>query len=251
MQGRPRRLWPLIALGIGAYVLFALVTLPASLLASRLAPLGVNAAGVDGTVWKGRAQVLQIGAFNLGSANWDLHVLPLFTGRVQAEVKASRVDGFAQGVVAVSSGKTRLSALTASLPLSAFPASVFPGGWSGTANVKLRDLVLEKGWPVTADGTIEAMDLVGPARRPANIGSYKLIFVPATQPSDTLEGALSDLSGPLQIAGTLHLKNDRSYLVEGFVTTRPDTPRNVADALQFLGAPDAQGRRPFSLAGTM
>ncbi len=31
----------------------------------------------------------------------------------------------------------------ASLPLSAFPASVFPGGWSGTANVKLRDLVLE------------------------------------------------------------------------------------------------------------
>jgi hypothetical protein len=65
-----------------------------------------------------------------------------------------------------------------------------------------------------------------------------------------LAGALTDMGGLLQITGTLQLKADRSYLVEGLVATRPETPRDVADSLQFLGTPDAQGRRSFSLAGT-
>lgn len=247
-----KRLWPLIALGVGAYIVFALATLPASLLTSRLGKYGVAASGVEGTVWKGRAQVLQAAGANLGNATWNLHVLALFTARLQADLELNRNDGFARGIVAASpGGKLHLSKLNASLPLSALPAGGLPGGWTGMLKLKLADLVLEKGWPTSVDGTVEAMDLTGPARRPANIGSYKLVFAPAQNTADTLSGALTDLGGPLQIAGTLQLKNDRSYLIEGFVTTRPTTPRDVADALQMLGPPDAQGRRPFSIAGTM
>lgn len=247
-----KRLWPLIALGVGAYVVFALATLPASLLTARLGKYGVATAGVEGTAWQGRAQVLQVAGANLGSVTWNLHVLALFTARLQADLELHRSDGFARGIVAVSpGGKLHMSKLTASLPLAALPAGGLPGGWTGMMNLKLADLVLENGWPAGIDGTVEAMDLTGPARRPANIGSYKLVFAPAQQTADTLSGALTDLGGPLQIAGTLQLKNDRSYLIEGFVTTRAATPRDVADALQMLGPPDAQGRRPFSIAGTL
>ena len=101
-----KRLWPLAALGIAAYLLFALFTLPASILVSRLAPLGIVAAGVDGTVWKGRAQVLQAGNTHLGSATWDLHPLSLFLARLQADVKLTRTDGFAQTTItAMPSGR--------------------------------------------------------------------------------------------------------------------------------------------------
>lgn len=247
-----KRLWPLLFLGILAYLVFAITTLPATLLTSRLGAYGINAAGVSGTLWKGRAQVLQVAGTQLGSVSWDLHALALFTARLQADVEMNRSDGFARGMVTVSSGKVRLNAVSATLPLSALPARGLPGGWNGVLNLKLADLLLDNGWPIAIDGTVEAMDLVGPARRPANIGSYKLVFAPSKNASsDSLSGALSDLSGPLQIAGTLQLKRDRSYLVEGFVTTRATTPREVADSLQMLGAPDAQGRRPFSIAGTL
>jgi general secretion pathway protein N len=249
-----KRVWPLAALGVGAYLLFAVVTLPASLLSSRLGAVGVSAAGLEGTVWKGRAQVVQIANTNLGSVAWDLHVLPLFAARLQADLQLNRSDGFARSAVTVwRSGRVRFSNLNASLPLSALPTRSLPGGWNGALTLKLAELVSEKGWPLAAEGTVEVVDLTGPARRPANIGSYRLIFPKqaAAKSQDALTGALADMGGPLQISGTLQLKPNRSYQVDGFVTTRPDTPRNVADALQMLGEPDAQGRRPFSIAGTM
>lgn len=248
-----KRIWPLVVLGVAAYIVFALATLPASIVTSRLTRLGINAAGVSGTAWNGRAQVLQAGTANFGSVTWNLHPLQLFTARLGADVQLTRRDGFAKtGLLLSPSGRATFSQLTASLPFSALPTTLFPGGWNGTLNLKLSELTIDHGWPVAAVGTIEALDLTGPARKPTNVGSYKVVLpAPNQTPSkDVLAGALTDTGGPLQITGTLQLKADRSYLVEGLVATRPDTPRDVADSLQYLGAPDAQGRRQFSLAGT-
>jgi general secretion pathway protein N len=248
-----KRNWPLVVPGIAAFIVFALATLPATVVTSRLARFGISAAGVSGSAWNGQAQVLQAGALNLGTASWKLHPLALFTARLQADVQLTRPDGFAKSAITISpSGRTRFDQLTASVPLAALPPSVLPGGWTGTLNLKLAELTVERGWPVSATGTVEAVDLTGPARKPSRIGSYK-VALPAPNQATTqneLTGALTDMGGTLQIVGTLQLKPDRSYVIEGLVATRPDTPRDVADSLQFLGTPDAQGRRPFSLAGT-
>lgn len=252
-----KRNWPLVVLGIAAFIVFALATLPATIVTSRLARFGISAAGVSGSAWNGQAQVLQAGALNLGSATWKLHPLALFAARLQVDLQLTRPDGFARSAITLApSGRTRFDQLTASVPLAALPSTVLPGGWTGTLNLKLAELTVERGWPVSATGTVEAVDLTGPARRPSRIGSFKVALPApnraATQEAtpDELTGALSDMGGTLQIAGTLQLKRDRSYLIKGLVATRPDTPRDVADSLQFLGTPDAQGRRPFSLAGT-
>ena len=87
--------------------------------------------------------------------------------------------------------------------------------------------------------------------KPLNIGGYRITFPPATT-GDELVGALGDTgSGPLEIAGNIRLKSDRSYVIEGAVAARPEAPKSVADTLQYLGPPDAQGRRPFSISGTV
>lgn len=247
-----KKLWPLVALGIGAYLVFAIVTLPASVVLSRFAPPSVRAAGVSGTLWKGSAQVLQVGSSNLGGVQWDMHVLSLFTARLTADFKLTRIDGFAQGVATVApGGRITLQDVSGSLPMSVLPPNVAPGGWAGTLNMRFARLVMENGWPVDAEGNIEVIDLTGPASKPTNLGSFAIKF-PAGEapPPDTLVGALTDLGGPLQITGTAQLKQDRSYVIEGMIATRPDAPPDIVNVLQFLGPPDAQGRRPFSLAGT-
>ncbi len=248
-----KRLWPLVALGIGAFVIFALVTFPASVVLSRLGSAGIIASGVSGSIWNGRAQVLQVRGANIGSVEWRLHFLPLLTAQAQADVKVTRADGFANTRLSVGpSGNLQLQALSASLPLSALPANVIPGGWSGTLNAKFNEVAVDNGWPTRVDGSIDVVDVTGPARKPANMGSYRVLFDPATATADTLQGALSDTGGgPLQIAGTVQLKSDRSYVVDAFVATRPDAPRNLAKSLEYLGPPDAEGRRQFSMAGTM
>ena len=244
-----KRLWPLVALGVALYLVFALVTLPARVVASWL-PDGVVLAGAQGTVWNGHASVLMVGNTQIGSVDWDLHVLPLFTLQAKADLKITRPEGFVQSVVATRGGSSvSLTELTGSLPLRSLPPSAMPGGWTGTMNLKFASLTLENGWPTSADGALEIIDLVGPARKPAKLGSYKIIF-PPEQAGDSLLGALSDLGGPLEIAGNVRLNPDRSYLVEGSVAARPEADKSLADSLQILGPPDAQGRRPFSLSGT-
>jgi general secretion pathway protein N len=247
-----KRIGLLIALGVLAYVVFALVTLPASVVVQRLEPYGVRAGGVTGTAWNGSAQVVQIGQINVGSVKWDLHVLPLFTLRGAADIDVRRVDGFAKATVAVRKDRVDFTDLTASLPIAALPPSVAPGGWTGTINARLASLTLENNWPTNANGTLDVAELTGPANRPANIGSYQLKFPAQGSAPGVLKGSINDTAGPIQIAGTVELKAaDRSYLLDGLVATKPDAPRDFARTLEYLGPPDAQGRRQFSLSGTM
>jgi len=247
-----KRLWPLIALGVGAFVIFALVTLPASIVLSRLGSAGVVASGVSGSIWNGKAQVLQIQGSNIGTVEWDLHVLPLITLHLNADVKVSRTDGFASTALSVGpGGKVTLKQLTASLPLSAINNPQI-NGWAGQLNAKFAKLTLDKGWPTEVDGTLDAIDITGPARKPANVGSYHLVFDPATSTAELLQGAITDAgNGPLQINGTVRLKSDRSYEIDALVGTKPNTPPNLARALEYMGPPDAQGRHQFSMAGAI
>lgn len=244
--------WPLLALGIGAFLVFALVTLPANVVLSFVHPANVKLTGVSGTIWKGRAQAVSSGSTHVGSVDWALHVLSLFAGKLGADVKVTRTDGFAQGSIdAGAGGRITLRGFNASLPVGALPPNVVRGGWTGTLNLKLGQLALDNAWPTALTGTIEVIDLVGPANRPAALGSYKVVFPEAPASGDTLTGALTDTGGPLAVNGKVELKKDRSYLVSGMIAPRPDAPSDMARTLEILGAPDAQGRRQFSIEGTM
>jgi general secretion pathway protein N len=239
-------------LGVLAYVVLALVTLPASVVIPRVQPSGVVLAGLDGSVWNGSAEALQVAGIHVGSLEWNLHVLKLFALRVAADIKLKRTDGFAQGGVSVGKRRVDLDDFSASLPLNLLPPQFAPGGWTGTANARLARLTVVDGWPVSADGTIDIVNLTGPARRPANLGSFQVKFPVQSNEANTLVGSVSDVDGPLKIAGKIQLKStDRSYLLEGLVATKPDAPAEFARTLEFLGPPDAQGRRQFSLSGTM
>jgi general secretion pathway protein N len=248
-----KRLWPLVALGVGAFLIFTLATLPASVVLSRLGSSGIYAGGVSGTIWNGRAQVLQVQGANVGSVEWKLHALPLLTAHANADVKVTRIDGFAQTQLSVGpTGTMNFKSLTASMPMSALPPNAIPGGWAGTINGRFEQLTLQNGWPTKVNGSLEVLDLNGPARKPSKAGSYRILFDPAASTAEVLKGAISDAGdGPLQVNGTVQLKPDRSYAVDALIAARPDAPRNLVQALEFLGPPDAQGRRQFNTEGTL
>jgi general secretion pathway protein N len=247
-----KKLWPLLTLGIGAFLILALVTLPASVVLSFAHPANVTISGVSGTIWKGRAQAVRSGTTHVGSVDWGLDVLALFAGKLGADVKITRTDGFAQGSIAAGiGGRLTLRKFNASLPVGALPQNIVQGGWSGTLNMQLAELALVNGWPVTLNGTIVVADLVGPANRPTALGGYKVEFAEAAAKGDTLSGTLTDTGGPLAVNGTVQIRKDRSYLVSGMIATRPDAPSDMARTLEILGEPDPQGRRQFSIEGSM
>jgi len=82
------------------------------------------------------------------------------------------------------------------------------------------------------------------------MGSYLLDFAPGAGAGDTVVGNLRDTAGPLSVTGTLRYSAASGYEINGTVAARNDATPDLAKAVEFLGAPDAQGLRPFSLAGS-
>lgn len=247
-----KKTWPLVAMGLVAFLALALITLPANVIIPRVQPASVTLGGLDGSIWNGSAEVLQIGGVHVGSVSWQLKPLSLFTMQIAADFKLKRTDGFAQGGVSVSTGRVELNDFSASLPIGVLPPQLAPGGWTGSVNARLAELTLVDQWPISANGTVDLVNLTGPARRPANLGSFQLKFPLESGDANLLAGSINDIEGPIQIAGKIELKAaDRSYLIDGLVAAKPDAPADFARTLEFLGPPDARGRRQFSLSGTM
>ena len=243
----------LIIFGFIAFVAFAIVSLPASVLFGFLQSHGITAAGTQGSVWNGRAQMLQVQGTNVGAIEWDLHALALFALKLKADVTLTRAEGVAQATVSLRSiDVITFENLDANLPLGAL-SGLAPPGWGGTVNLRFAELQLDNGWPRDANGTAEILNLSSASQASALTGSYKISFPSTTVDAGegVIAGDLVDLGGPLQLNGELQLRPDRSYLLTGMVAARPEAPSNLANQLQILGEPDAEGRRPFSLEGTL
>lgn len=253
LLSRPLMRW--LVIGLAVYLAFLIINLPASILFSQLGKHGVQTSTITGTLWHGRAANVQVGVLRLGNAEWQLRFLPLLSGKLAADVKLTPVKGFAQGRISVSlTGTLSFNDFSASLPLeSIVGAGGLPGGWVGTAQAKLSELVLKDNWPVAAKGTIDVIDLTGPTRQPTNIGAYRLSFTDASSAKNgELIGSLQDLPGAaINVVGSLKLAAGHSYELDTMVAARANTPDSIAQGMQVLGEPDAQGRRPFSVSGTM
>jgi hypothetical protein len=64
-------------------------------------------------------------------------------------------------------------------------------------------------------------------------------------------GKLRDLDGPLAVEGTMRLTRQPGFDLQGEVTARPGAPPALINNIRFLGSPDALGRRPFGISGTL
>jgi hypothetical protein len=231
-----------------------LINLPAAVLIAPLAKRGIQTSNTEGSIWHGQVGGLRVGVLNLGNAEWRLRFLPLFIGQLAADVKLTQPNGYAEArVSAALTGRLTLSNVSASMPVqSILGTGGLPGGWVGTAQVKFSELVLKGGWPIAAHGTLDMIDLTGPAQQASNIGAYRLQFPAANATADALTGSLTSLeSAAIDVAGTLKFNSDRSYQLDAQVAARANTPPNIAQGMQILGAPDARGRRPFSVSGTL
>jgi general secretion pathway protein N len=250
--------WRWIILGVATYCVVLVATFPAARLTSRIQANGIVVAGVSGTIWHGRAAALQASGITLGPTEWDINAWRLFLGSLSADIHTKRDDGYLDATVQASlSGSVALRNVRGSLPLSALSNIGLPGGgtagWGGTVQLKLDQLAFANRWPTEIRGTIEVANLVGPPQQPTPLGGYRLTFpAPNSTATGELHGAVMSMEdAPLEVVGSVRLTPNRSYVIEAQVGTRPNAPASIVKALQYLGSPDAQGRRPLSIAGTL
>jgi general secretion pathway protein N len=217
-----KRVGWLIALGIGTLLLFALATLPAGIAAGRLEKVGVQAGSFAGSIWNGSASALTWRNAPIGTLEWHLAPMALLRGRLAGHARLARDDGKLETDFSASFvGDAQLSSTTFDLP-----------------------------------GTIDLDDLVTPPPRNASVGGFHVVL-PHPKPQgegslpDHLTARVNDKQGPFSVDGQLSIGKDHSFLLEGMVAARGEVPENMRQSLEILGPPDAAGRRPFSVSGTL
>lgn len=239
----------LIVLIVVAFAAIVLVRLPARWVLPTSGST-FSCASVEGSLWSGYCSGLKVNGAPMGDLVWQLRPSRLLLGKLAAHVDLEHPPGTsAQGDVEIGFGGTITARnLTASIPLDPKVLPGIPPTLTGTVHL---DLALAKitsnGVVSKLKGRIEASNLVDSSGYVTPLGNFAVTF-----PGGTSEptGVLQDIGGPLAVQGKLVLTPQPGYSLSGYVTPRASAVPALVNAIQFLGTPDAQGRRPFAVSGT-
>jgi Type II secretion system (T2SS), protein N len=252
--------WSWLALGVGAYLAFALAAFPAGTAVRWFAPAGVTLSGIRGTLWSGVAVggTATRGAFSgftLEELRWRLRLWPLLLGRVSASFEGRLADGFVSADVDMSSRGIEFTNLRGGGPLAAL-GGLLPIPVRGQASVQLSSLVVTNGWPSRVVGELKLAGLEVPPLIPGGptsflpLGDYTVTFADATEGS--LAARFVDDRGPLETSGTVTISPAREYALDAMIKPRGGAPEQLVEGLKFMTAdPDAEGRRRLTLTGSL
>lgn len=252
------KLWHWLAVGVGAYLAFTLSAFPAATAYAWFAPASVQLAGIEGTVWSGRASVGAVADLPLHDVRWRLSAWPLLLGRVSADLRAQLDDGFVTAQVKATRSRVELNDVRASTSLPTLRNVLPIAGVRGAASLKLSklDLDVAKAWPTRVVGELTLAELetvplisTGPRGKLVPLGNYIVRFLDT---AGGINATVNDTGGPLEVSGTFALDASRTYKIDARIKPRADAPQELVDGLNVVTAdPDGEGRRPFTWGGKL
>jgi general secretion pathway protein N len=235
-----------------AFFAILIARLPASWFAGFL-PEGLSCSQITGTVWNGACAGLATPAGALGDLGWQIQASRLWSGTVGSHVAMQGPATSLEAEVTVSpDGTVDARNVNAHLSLERAALPQLPKELRGQAHAELARVVVTKGAITSLEGRIEVRNLSRARGRIRGLGDFRLSF-PSTRAQGSGSepvGDLDSIGGPWSLEGTLRLTPEPGFVVDGHVAAAPGSSAETLQELEFLGPADANGRRPFSLAGT-
>lgn len=237
----------LIILGVAIFVAVLLATFPARVAYNWFSPADLELAGIDGSVWNGSAAAAQAGGAYVQNVTWKFSPASLLSGRIGFKTTSNPASGTMRVEIAVSpGGSLLLSDLSGNLPLDLLHPALQQGGIRGDLALDFDSIVLENGMPVAAEGSATISDFFVPNLSASRIGDFRAEFQTG---QGSVVGSVEDISGVLDVAGTINIARDGNYSFVGLVAPTPVTPPSVVNQLRFLGSANERGQHEFRFEG--
>jgi general secretion pathway protein N len=222
---------------------------PARVALHWVLPANVSVSGITGTVWAGRANEASAEGLYFSDIEWQIEPLQILTGALVYDVQVKPVSGFIESELRVGfGGSITLRDLSASVPLASFAGALMIPGLQGSTSIQFKRLTLDGDLPTAANGRVSIADLVLPLVSASPLGGYQLEFL--TQ-EDGIVASIEDSDGLIDIAGSLSLKNDRTYQILAQVIAKPESPAALRRQIDFLPQINDRGHRELRLEGQL
>lgn len=237
-----------ILAGLAAYLIFLVATLPAAqvwgLVDDQVSKQFILK-DVEGTLWDGRAGEAWLAGQHVSSLSWDLSVLPLLWGTVEAEVSLRQDDGYFNGIIARSfGGDLSVAEVEARMELASLGVlkRTLPKGFEARLSLNLEELEIEDHLITGATGIIALQDArISPTTgKGLDFGDLRMDLVTE---GDAIKGSLTDGGGPLQMDGLLSLgTGDGAWNFSAWVSARDSSDPMLKQGMSLLGRPGPDGR---------
>lgn len=240
---RTRRIAGLVGFALVVYVGTLVYAAPAARVMGWLDPEGVQMDGVDGRIWAGRAQRLQIAGVPLAfdDVSWDVTAWRVVTGEIGSEVEAVVAGLEVRGYVAAAAGRTvRIADMTLRGPVSTLIEQLpYPVAADGSLLARIEQGTVIAGRPRDFRGRAVWSDARVQAPMALVLGEVVVDFEPDGEDQSV---AIRAEGGEVEIDGDLLLQPDGSYTVEMALTPTERGGERVREALSLFARPDGQGR---------
>jgi hypothetical protein len=229
-------------LGLCAYLVFLISSVPAGFVLGQLPPevAGV-VVGVRGTVWSGEAASLTVQGVDLGRLEWSTSPFAALIGRASADVavrgrelnSTARITAHPGGDVFVRD----LQARTTPRLIDQFQP--LPAELSGDLALELDTLSYQSGALTDVNGELRWTNAAITAPYELALGQYTLALETR---DDAIRGSLTEQGSPLRTSGNFMLQRaSGEYRLAVRLTPREETPQELRDLLGLLGKTDRSG----------
>ncbi len=245
----------LLGLGIGCYLLFMLLLTPAAVWFKLLPlPAGVQLGAVSGSLLDGRISMVERAPIQLQDVRWQLSLASLWRGEIGVQLDAGQLRAehlpYVHLQARLRPAGFDLDTAVLRVPLSQVMRNVqlpMQVDAAGTLLLNVKGFAAGSPYCSTLQGTASWQQ----ARFKSPIGWLDLKQINGVLSCE--QGNLqlvTSADNPLGLLITAQLQAGQ-YQLNG--TLKPDAsmPKEVHDAMRFVGPQDNEGRFPIRLAGNI
>ena len=237
---------------LALWLIFLLITMPAQHLLGWFAGERVSAQGVDGSLWKGRAERLAVDGFAFGPLVWHLRPVALLAGRIEFQCFVQSGSGGGE----LRLGKSIFGATTVRDVQLTLPAALVGRQLrlplvtlDGDFLIDLEEIRPTDDWLASLRGRVSWQTARVLQPNPVPLGT---LTVQLDMREGDVIGVLGDEgNGPLELGGELNIDANRAYQLDALLKPRAEADQQVRQTLGLLGAPDAQGRYRLRYSGQL
>ena len=245
------------ALAIIAYGVFVVWRMPASTLLSiaqqQLPKVYITAAAIEGSLWQGSAEQVQIGQRKIAQLSWAWQPSGLLQACLQYQLTISEPETYVDAQAGIGfAGQLRLFDVNGQLPL---PRAIALAGrppppLGGQLQVALSELRLNRqGKPAAVFGQLHLRRLHTTFGRTLELGDF---IAELGSKQNTMLGQVRDTEqGPLQLAAEIQLNQDGRYQVAAELSLREQSNAELNKAFSLLGRPLPDGKWHFDFSGRL
>jgi len=247
----------LLGLGLGCYLLFLLITLPAGLIwqyAPSKTRQQIQLSGIQGTVWSGSAEQLYYHGQQIGKLHWSMRPWSLLWGNISFHARVKGLAGKVEGQFTLISD-TELEASNVSADLYAevfddYTRKMFPVPimLRGKVRANIASLQYTRGKTLHLTGSLYWKDASVEGVQSFPLGYVKFNAKPEKTGSQI---KVQNKGGPLEINGNLILSANGHWNVNLGLLNRDKQRSDIASMLSFIGKPDTTGRYQLKRSGRL